>query len=207
MITHSDDFFAKGCGRCKRFDTPDCAALMWRDGLAALRAICLDADLTETVKWGHPCYTFADRNIAILGAFRDDFRFSFMNAGLLKDPQGILEKQGPNSHIPYMLKFTAVNQVAARANVIADYLAEAKGYAAAGIKPAKRAHGDLILPDEMIDAMDADPALASAFDALTPGRKRGWGLHFNGAKQSTTRQNRIAKARDKILAGKGWNER
>ena len=46
-----------------------------------------------------------------------------------------------------------------------------------------------------------------AFEALTPGRQRGWLYHFGGAKQSATRTTRIDKARPAILAGKGFLER
>lgn len=94
MITDVEDFFTKGCGRCARFDTPDCSTQIWGDGVRQLREICLNAGLTETVKWGHACYTHAGRNIVIIGAFRDNFRLNFFNAGLLKDPEGVLEKTG-----------------------------------------------------------------------------------------------------------------
>ncbi len=96
MITISSDYFEKGCGRCDRFATPDCSVQQWQLGLKQLRQICLEIGLTEQVKWGHPCYTHKGRNIAILGAFRKDFRLSFFNSALLKDSQKILIQQGPN---------------------------------------------------------------------------------------------------------------
>ncbi|MEZ5914543.1 MAG: DUF1801 domain-containing protein [Parvularculaceae bacterium] len=103
MITEIEDFFAKGCGRCPRFDTDACSTRKWRDGLARLRAICLSAGLEEKVKWGHPCYMHADRNIALIGAFQNNFRLSFFNAALLKDADGVLEKPGPNTQNPNMI--------------------------------------------------------------------------------------------------------
>ena len=57
------------------------------------------------------------------------------------------------------------------------------------------------------DTIDDDPELAEAFEELTPGRQRGWVLHFSDAKQSETRTRRIEKTRSKIIAGKGRNER
>ena len=80
MITEIEDFFTKGCGRCARFDTPDCSARVWGDGLLALRALCREAGLVETVKWGHPCYMHAGRNVALIGALRGDFRLNFFEA-------------------------------------------------------------------------------------------------------------------------------
>ena len=206
MITDVEDFFTKGCGRCARFETPDCSTQIWGDGVRQLREICLNAGLTETVKWGHACYTHAGRNIVIIGAFRDNFRLNFFNAGLLKDPEGVLEKQGAETKTPEMLRFTAADQVAAKAAIAAAYIAEAMGYAEAGIKE-KKTTTELELPEELANALDADPEMAKAFAALTPGRRRSYVMNLNAAKQTATRINRIAKFREGILAGKGLNER
>jgi uncharacterized protein YdeI (YjbR/CyaY-like superfamily) len=206
MIILTDDFFEKGCGRCDRFDTADCSTRFWAEGLRELRRICLDQKLTETTKWGHPCYTAGGRNIAIIGALRGDFRLSFFQAALLKDPAGVLEKQGQNTQHADMIRFTDNDQVKAREPVIAAYLQEAMAYAAAGLTAPKAKH-TLDLPDEMIDAMDSDPELAEAFHRLTPGRKRSYAIVLNAAKKPETRILRIQKLRPHILAGKGAQER
>lgn len=206
MITDIEDFFAKGCGRCDRFATPDCSTRRWADGLGTLRRICLEAGLTETVKWGHPCYMHAGRNIAIIGAFRGDFRLSFFNAALMKDREGVLEKQGPNTRHRDMIRFADVSRVSDLAPVIASYLKEAMGYAEAGVKPPKQ-DGAVEFPEELVEALDADPELAEAFHALTPGRQKSYVINLNGAKASATRAARIFKFREKIIAGKGATER
>ncbi|MCK7612957.1 YdeI/OmpD-associated family protein [Roseibium sp. CAU 1639] len=206
MITDAEDFFSKGCGRCARFATPDCSTRQWIEGLVALRGLCREAGLAETVKWAHPCYMQGDRNIALIAAFRGDFRLSFFNAAPMKDPEGILVKQGPNTRHPGVIKFTENAQVLAMKPVIAAYLAEAKGYASAGVLPPKEAV-ELDLPKELVDAMDSDPELAEGFLALTPGRQRSYVLNLNSAKTPTTRIARIGKFRNKILSGKGANER
>lgn len=206
MITDVDDYFTKGCGRCARFDTPDCSVAKWRDGVLALRKLCKDAGLSEHVKWGHPVYMHADRNIAIIGAFQGDFRFTFMNGGLLKDSEGVLESPGPNSATRNMIRFTDLAQVSEKSDIIRIYLDELKDFAERGIKPPKNIK-DHDVPEELTDALDADPQLAEAFDALTPGRKRGYFMHIGSAKQSATRARRVEKLRDRIFAGKGFNER
>lgn len=206
MITESDDYFTKGCGRCDRFDTAQCSARLWSDGLAELRRICLAAGLDETVKWGHPTYIHHGRNIAILGALRGDFRLSFLNASLLRDPEGVLETGGPNSQVAGVMRFADAGAVRAQEAVIAAYLAEAMGYAEAGIKPAK-VEREVVLPEALIEALDNDPELAEAFAILTPGRQRSYVLMVNGAKQDATKRARIDRARDRILAGKGAQER
>ncbi len=206
MITEIEDYFTKGCGRCDRFDTPDCAMMIWQQGLLDLRQICKGIGLTETVKWGHPCYMHAGRNIAIIGAFRKDFRLSFFNAALMKDPDGALERQGKNTAHPDMLRFIDNAQVTAQADLITSYLIEAMGYAEKGIKPVPT-ENTREMPQELADTLDADPKLAEAFAALNPGRQRGYFLHIASAKQSATRHARIEKCRDRIFAGKGFNER
>ena len=206
MITDIEYYFTKGCGRCDRFDRPDCSAALWRDGLLELRSICQSAGLDEVVKWGQPTYVRNGRNIAIFGAFRNDFRLTFFNGSLMKDPHGILEKQGANAKQSDMIRFTDVAQVAARKDIILAYLTEAISYADAGIKPVKVVE-ELDLPEELISALDADPELAEAFHALTPGRQKSYVINLNGAKQSATRIARITKFRDKIISGKGAMER
>jgi len=206
MITDAKDFFSKGCGRCARFATADCSTRQWTEGLDLLRSLCLDAGLAETVKWAHPCYMQGDRNIALITAFRGDFRLSFFNAALMKDPEGVLVKQGPNTRHAGVIRFTDNAQVAALKPVIVSYLEEAMGYAAAGVLPPRETV-ELDLPEELVDAMDADPELAEGFHALTPGRQRSYVINLNSAKTAATRMSRIGRFRERILNGKGANER
>jgi uncharacterized protein YdeI (YjbR/CyaY-like superfamily) len=206
MITDPDDFFLKGCGRCERFATADCSTRPWVAGLEALRRICLDLGLEETVKWAHPCYMHAGRNIAMIAAFRGDFRLHFMNPGLLRDTEGVLQTNGPNSQTPSMIRFTAVAQVGELEPVIRAYLRQLIDHAEAGTKLAKVAR-EIDMPDELVEALDADPDLAEAFRALTPGRQKSYLFALNQAKQSATRVARIEKCRPGIMAGKGAMER
>jgi uncharacterized protein YdeI (YjbR/CyaY-like superfamily) len=203
MITEIEDFFQLGCGRCARFSTADCSVQRWQAGLLALRAICVGEGLEEVVKWGHPVYMHAGRNVAIMGAFRGEFRITFMNAGLLVDADGLLERQGPNSHVADALKFRDVAEV--RADVVRGFLRQAMGFAAAGIRE-ERVVTELELPEELLAALDDDPMLAEAWAGLTPGRQKSHVLMISGAKASATRAGRVVKLSPRILAGKGANE-
>ena len=206
MITEIEEYFTKGCGRCDRFATPECSVQQWRKGLNALRRLCLDAGLAETVKWGHPCYGIADRNVALIGAFRGDFRLTFMNAALMTDPDGVLERAGPNSPQPCLIRFTDAEGVARMAPVIRAYLEEAAAHARAGRRPPRETPRTDV-PDELTQALDDDPELAEAFAALTPGRQRSHALFVGAAKKVETRHARIRKLRPKIMDGKGATER
>jgi uncharacterized protein YdeI (YjbR/CyaY-like superfamily) len=206
MITEIEDFFTRGCGRCERFDTPACSARIWIDGLNELRRICLDMGLTETVKWAHPCYMHAGRNLVLIGALKGDYRLNFFNAALMKDPEGVMEKQGPNTRHADTIRFTDGQAVKALEPVIRAYIAEAMAYAEAGIEPPKEA-AEADLPPELVDALDADLELAEAFFALTPGRQRSYVIALTSTKNPVTRMARIEKFRGKILEGKGAQER
>lgn len=205
MITDIEDYFTLGCGRCDHHATPACSTRAWIGGLTTLRDLCRQAGLAEVVKWGHPCYMHAGRNICILGAFRGDFRMTFFNPGLMRDPEGLLQRQGANTRFPDALLFRDPAAPAAMAPVILAYLTEAMGYAAAGITQ-DRAPQDLALPDELLQALDDDPELAEAFAALTPGRRKSYVLALASAKAPATRMARIARFRPKILSGKGATE-
>ncbi|MEJ6398361.1 YdeI/OmpD-associated family protein [Yoonia sp. 208BN28-4] len=205
MTTDPQVFFDKGCGRCARFDTPDCASRIWAEGVAALRDICLGAGLHETAKWGFPVYMQGKRNIAMIGASQAHFSLSFFHAGLLDDPAGVLQKSGPHTQTADHLRFASLADLAAMASRIDDFLAQAKANAAANRKPAKT-QAQFDLPQELVDALDADDELAAAFAALTRGRQRSYAIVIGQAKKAETRITRIAKYRDKIIAGKGTQD-
>lgn len=206
MITEIEDYFTKGCGRCPRFDTPECSTKRWAVGLAELRRLALGAGLVEMVKWGHPCYMHAGRNILIFGAFRENYRLTFFNASLMKDPEAVMEKQGAFTRRPDMIRFSANAQVAEMAPVLLAYIAEAKGYAQAGIR-APRTASEIEAPEELVEALDSDPELAEAFNNLTPGRQKSYLINLNSAKTTATRTKRIIGFRSKILAGMGALDR
>lgn len=199
MITDVADYFTRGCGRCARFDSRACSTAVWAPALATLRDLCRAAGLEETVKWGHPCYMHAGRNVALIGATLAGPQLSLFEAGLLSDP--LLRPAGPNSRVADTIFLTDAAEVAALAPRIAALLAEAKAHAAAG-RRAARVASDLDLPDELVAALDADPALAEAFAALTPGRQRSHVLALTSTANPATRRARIQRLRGLILAGK-----
>jgi len=203
--TSVDSFLAKGCGRCDCFQTPECKVHTWKGALIALRDILRSSDLTEEMKWGFPCYTLDGKNVVMLAAFTDSCAVSFFKGILLTDPSGILERPGPNTHAGRLLRFTSVDQVVARRELVVGLVREATTLQRSGAEVPGR--DDEALPAELQEVLDGDPSVQAAFDALTPGRKRSYIFHVSRAKQSTTRAARVERSIPKILAGKGFNER
>jgi uncharacterized protein YdeI (YjbR/CyaY-like superfamily) len=127
---------------------------------------------------------------------------SFIKGQLIPDPKGLLELPGPNSREGRILRFTQISQATVLEKEIRYFLQEAIQAERSGKKP-ETATLPQVLPDELLQKFTEHAGLESAFFALTPGRQRGYVIHFSEAKQSATRLNRIEKYLSKIFAGKG----
>ena len=77
----------------------------------------------------------------------------------------------------------------------------------AGLRVDFKQKDELVLVEELLAKMESDPEFRAAFEALTPGRQRGYNLFFGAAKQSKTRAARVEKHAARILEGKGIHDR
>lgn len=178
----------------------------WREELSALREILAASGLEEDLKWGHPCYTQDGKNVALIHGFKDYCAVLFHKGALLKDAKGLLVQQTKNVQSARQLRFTSRAEVAKHAKALAAYVKEAAALERAGAKVAKKETRDFDVPDELRDALAADAKLKKAFEALTPGRQRGYLLHVGGAKLAATRAARVAKHTPRILKGLGLDD-
>jgi uncharacterized protein YdeI (YjbR/CyaY-like superfamily) len=178
----------------------------WREELTKLREIVLGAGLTEELKWGKPCYAFEGSNLVILIGFKEYCGLLFCKGALLKDPKGILIKPGASTQAARQLRFTNVRDIVKMMPVLKAYVREAIAAEKAGLKVNFKTSPEPV-PEELQARLEKNAALKAAFKALTPGRQRGYILHFSAAKQSKTREARIEKWIPQILAGKGINDR
>jgi uncharacterized protein YdeI (YjbR/CyaY-like superfamily) len=181
-------------------------ASKWQAETTELRNLLLECGLAEEIKWRQPCYSLNMANVAIIGAFKDYITLSFFKGVLLKDDERMLHQPGANSRSVRMFKFTAVDQIHEIADTIKAYVFEAVEIEKAGLKVDVKAINELGLPEELIERFDQFPELKIAFEALTPGRQRGYLIFFTGAKQSKTRLSRIDQYSKRILNGKGFHD-
>ncbi len=177
----------------------------WPEEITALRPILLNTGLTEAIKWGKPCYSNEGKNIAIVQEMKEFLALMFFKGALLEDPADVLFDQGPNSRSARRMQFTSVEEITELQHSIRAYLPGAIEIEEAGL--SVEAAPALELVEELREALDRDPELRAAFEALTPGRQREYNLHIAGAKQSKTRSTRVEKHADKIRAGKGLRDR
>lgn len=178
---------------------------LWPAEASALRDVLLGCGLDEELKWGKPCYAHGGANIAIVQEMKGFLALMFFKGALLSDPEGVLEEQGENSHSAKRITFRSVVDVASLSGTIAAYVAEAITVEQSGVKVAPRPA--LVLVDALQERIDSDPVFRAAFESLTPGRQREYHLHVSDAKQLTTRQARVEKHAERILAGKGLRDR
>lgn len=178
----------------------------WMEAFVRLREIALDSGLTEELKWGHPCYTLKGKNVFLMHGFNDYCALLFHKGVLLKDDHGLLVQQTRNVQSARQLRFTSLAEIKKKERIIALYMAEAIDVEKAGLNVALKETVEFDMPVEFKSRMAKMPALKKAFNALTPGRQRGYLLHFSSAKQAKTREARIEKNIERILQGKGLDD-
>lgn len=182
-------------------------AKKWQAEMQLLRMILLDCKLSEDLKWAKPCYIFEGANIVIVQGFKESIALMFFKGVLLKDTKGILEKPGENSEVAKRIRFTSIEEITELEAVLRAYIKEAIEIEKSGVKVDKREKKALILAEELQTKLNADAALKTAFESLTPGRQREYNLHFSSAKQAKTREARVEKCIERILEGKGLTDR
>ena len=178
----------------------------WRDAFTKLRSIALTCPVTEELKWGKPCYGVNGRNIVLMHGFKEYCALLFTQGALLRDPQGLLVQQTKNVQAARQLRFTHAKEVTALAATIKAYLLEAIELEKAGVKVEYKQTEDFEVAPEFQARLDNTPSLKAAFEALTPGRQRGYLLYFAGAKQPATRAARVEKYVRAIYAGRGLQD-
>jgi uncharacterized protein YdeI (YjbR/CyaY-like superfamily) len=178
----------------------------WQEAYQELRELALSFELTEELKWGCPCYTIGKSNIFLIHGFKDYCALLFMQGALLKDKKNILIQQTENVQSARQIRFANIEEILKNKSTIKSYIKEAIQLDKAGLKVELKKTTEFKMPDEFQSALNEMSELKTAFEALTPGRQRGYLLYFSSAKQSKTRNERVEKYIPKILDGKGLDD-
>jgi uncharacterized protein YdeI (YjbR/CyaY-like superfamily) len=206
MNPEIDLYLEDGCGRCKFYKTAQCKVQSWQSELKALRKIVLDCGLTEELKWSVPVYTYNNKNIIIVGAFKDYCSLSFFKGVLLQDAENILQKQGQSSQSARIIKFTNTIEITTIKDLLKAYIFEAIELENIGLKVEFKKNLETI-PFELQNKFDKDSKFEKAFYSLTSSKQRGYVIYFSQPKQSTTRETRIENSKQKIMNGEGLNDK
>jgi uncharacterized protein YdeI (YjbR/CyaY-like superfamily) len=181
-------------------------AKTWQDEIKNLRSIVLECGLTEELKWGCPCYTFGKKNIVLIHVFKEYCALLFFKGALLKDAKGILVQQTENVQAARQVRFTNIKDIVKMKASVKAYIYEAIEVEEAGLEVPVKKTSQYSVPEEFQIRLNKNSKLKTAFNALTPGRQRGYLLYFSAAKQSKTREARVEKSLPQILAGKGLDD-
>jgi uncharacterized protein YdeI (YjbR/CyaY-like superfamily) len=180
-------------------------AKKWREESLELRRIILDCQLTEELKWGQPCYTFQNKNIVLIGKFKEYCSLLFFKGSLLKDAHELLKKPGEHTQAGRLIRLTSLREIVAMEAILKAYIDEAIEVEKSGLKVKLKKHSEYKIPEELQNKLNDNPALKTAFQALTPGRQKAYILYFSAPKQSKTRVSRVEKYMQQILDGRGLN--
>jgi uncharacterized protein YdeI (YjbR/CyaY-like superfamily) len=181
-------------------------AKQWQEEYQKLRLIVLDCELTEELKWGCPCYTFQNSNIVLIHGFKEYCALLFMKGALLKDANGLLIQQTENVQSARQIRFTNLREIVEMEPILKAYIYDAIEVEKAGLNVVFKKNTEFTFPEEFQNKLVENPALKTAFEALTPGRQNAYNLYFSAPKQSKTRESRVEKSMQQILGGKGLNE-
>ena len=178
----------------------------WSAEYAALRQLCLASGLNEELKWGQACYDLNGSNVVLIHGFKAYCALLFMKGSLLEDPEDLLIQQTKNVQAARQLRFASLADINKQSAAIKAYIREAIAVEKSGAKVEMRGVAQFDVPEEFQERLDDEPKLAEAFYALTPGRQKGYLLHFAGAKRSATRAARVEKHAPRILKGLGLDD-
>ena len=178
----------------------------WQKEYVQLRMIILDCGLDEEIKWGCHCYTFQNRNIILIHGFKEYCAVLFFKGALLNDANNILIQQTEKVQGPRQVRFTNVKEITNLEKILKAYIYEAVEVERAGLQMKLKKTADFKIPEEFQKKLHKNKALKKAFEALTPGRQRGYIFYFSQPKQSKTREARVEKYIPHILEGRGLND-
>jgi len=142
----------------------------------------------------------------LIHGFKEYCALLFFKGALLNDAAGILIQQTENVQVARQIRFTNVSEIVKLAKILKAYIYEAVEVEESGLKVELKKTSDFNIPEEFQKKLNKSKALKTAFNALTPGRQRGYIFYFSQPRQSKTRESRIEKSIPQIMQGKGLND-
>jgi len=195
----------------KRFKAPEeyiANNKEWQPSLILLRDILLDTQLTETIKWGVPVYTYEEKNIVGLAAFKSYTGLWFFQGALLSDKKKkLVNAQKGVTKALRQWRFNSVNEIENESKTIKQYLKEAILNQKQGkeIKPERKK--PLEIPKELNGLFKKNKKVKESFNSLSSFKQREYAEYIIEAKRDETKQKRLLKIAPLILKGKGLNDK
>jgi uncharacterized protein YdeI (YjbR/CyaY-like superfamily) len=166
---------------------------MWREEIILLREIVLSTGLTETIKWGGPCYQWQQNNVVGLAAFKNYTGIWFFQGGMLEDKNHLLmNAQEGKTKAMRQWRFSSKNEILNAP--ICEYIFESiENFKIGKKKGAAPKEKNFILPQSLQSTLDADAGIYGKWILFSPSSQREFAEYISEAKRDTTRQYRLKK--------------
>ncbi|MFM1821021.1 MAG: hypothetical protein RLZZ402_1380, partial [Bacteroidota bacterium] len=133
----------------------------WAAEMAFLRRILLDCLMVETYKWKTPVYMVGSKNLIAISSLKDHCALNFFNGALLQNEDGLLIKPGEHTQLGRWMKFSSVEEILAKEDLIKAYILEAIEVEKMGLKMEKST--EIPHPEELTAIFSKKPAVKTAF--------------------------------------------
>jgi len=176
----------------------------WEESLRQLQEIISSSNIKETVKWGSPVYTFGDKNLVGMGAFKSYVALWFFQGALLDDKKNkLVNAQEGVTKALRQWRFYSKEEILEENELIRMYLEESILNQEQGreIKPMK--NKPLLIPEELLEVFIENEKMKNSFEAYSLTKKREFSDYITEAKRTETKQKRLDKITPMILEGKG----
>lgn len=179
--------------------------VQWQEQLTALHEILSGTELQQTIKWGAPSFTLAEKIVVSMHAFKQHCALWFHQGVFLSDKKQLLVNAGEGrTRGLRQLRFDQTTSVDNK--VIKAYVVEAIKNEKAGKKIVPKLK-QTSTPTELEEQLDSDRLLHKAFAELSPGKQREYAEYIGAAKQAQTRLSRLQKIMPMIRAGVGLHDK
>ena len=165
---------------------------------ALVHRACPDAQ--ETLKWSMPHFTYHEKILCSMAAFREHCAFGFWHQGMERE----LGANAKSDEAMGLLgRITAKSDLPSDAAMI-NYIKRAAELHDSGT-PARRpkeARPELAAPADLIAALKKNKAAAATFEKFSPSHRREYVEWIVEAKRDATRQQRLATTLEWLAEGK-----
>jgi len=158
----------------------------------------------ETIKWSMPYFDYKGSILCNMAAFKQHCAFGFRKASIMKDPEGLFNKEGHNA-MGQFDRITSVKDLPPDKILIA-YIKEAailnEEEIKLPVKPKTAATKELIIPSALTNALNKNKRALNIFTNFSASNKREYAEWISEAKTEATRNKRIETAIEWIAEGK-----
>ena len=171
--------------------------------LSKIREIVHQAcpEIEENLKWSFPHFNYRGKIICSMAAFKQHCAFTFWLAAQLKDQDKILQRGESQKSMGHLGKLQSPDQIPDQ-NILINYIHEAINLSQAESRVVRKLtdRTEIKIPVELEAALKKNKEVYRKFDQLPYSHRREYVNYITEAKKADTRERRITKTIEKLLA-------